>query len=188
MYESGVTCSGRTPRSSTLSILSPPPSPLIAHGVHARTPTTKSKPATVRRGTGHVPTTPFRASMCVYMCACATTSIPPFDFSFLGKTRNWLENSNPRPFEMCILDSKVEMEEIGEGQRTMRGKEEEEDSRGWWFFEIPISCYERCLELLLLAAPYVALLRTPHTGSSSGRTRNGRRMRVENRCYVTNRN
>lgn len=48
----------------------------------------------------------------------------------------------------------------------MRGKEEEEDSRGWWFFEIPISCYERCLELLLLAAPYVALLRTPHTGSS----------------------
>lgn len=99
------------------------------------------------------------------------------------------ENSNPRPFEMlCILDSKVEMEEIGEGQRTMRGKEEEEDSRGWWFFEIPISCYERCLELLLLAAPYVALLRTPHTGSSPGRTRNGRRMRVENRCYVTNRN
>lgn len=115
MYESGVTCSGRTPRSSTLSILSPPPSPLIAHGVHARTPTTKSKPATVRRGTGHVPTTPFRASMCV--CACATTSIPPFDFSFLGKIRNWLENSNPRPFEMlCILDSKVEMEEMGEGQ------------------------------------------------------------------------
>lgn len=75
------------------------------------------------------------------------------------------------------------------GRRTMRGKEEEEeDSRGWWFFEIPISCYERCLELLLLAAPYVALLRTPHTGSSPGRTRNGRRMRVENRCYVTNRN
>lgn len=181
MYESGVTCSGRTPRSSTLSILSPPPSPLIAHGVHARTPTTKSKPATVRRGTGHVPTTPFRASMCV--CACATTSIPPFDFSFLGKIRKFQSSS--------LRDVMYSRFEGGNGRnrrRTMRGKEEEEDSRGWWFFEIPISCYERCLELLLLAAPYVALLRTPHTGSSPGRTRNGRRMRVENRCYVTNRN
>lgn len=181
MYESGVTCSGRTPRSSTLSILSPPPSPLIAHGVHARTPTTKSKPATVRRGTGHVPTTPFRASTCV--CACATTSIPPFDFSFLGKIRKFQSSS--------LRDVMYSRFEGGNGRnerRTMRGKEEEEDSRGWWFFEIPISCYERCLELLLLAAPYVALLRTPHTGSSPGRTRNGRRMRVENRCYVTNRN
>lgn len=112
MYESGVTCSGRTPRSSTLSILSPPPSPLIAHGVHARTPTTKSKPATVRRGTGHVPTTPFRASMCVCVRVQQLRSLPSI-FPSLEK----FENSNPRPFEMlCILDSKVEMEEMGEGQ------------------------------------------------------------------------
>lgn len=162
MYESGVTCSGRTPRSSTLSILSPPPSPLIAHGVHARTPTTKSKPATVRRGTGHVPTTPFRASMCVCVC----NNFDPSLRFFLP----WKNSKLARKFQSSslrdVMYSRFEGGNGRNGRRTMRGKEEEEDSRGWWFFEIPISCYERRLELLLLAAPYVALLRTPHTGSS----------------------
>lgn len=160
MYESGVTCSGRTPRSSTLSILPPPPFPLIAHGVHARTPTTKSKPATVRVEGRGMYLLPRFAHPCACVCLCARvirqlrSFLPIFPLSLENFEKN-----------MRILDSKMEMEEIEKD----KGKEERvENSRWWWFFEIPISSYERCPELLLLAAPYAALLRAPCTGVERG--------------------
>lgn len=72
--------------------------------------------------------------------------------------------------------AKMEMEEIERNTKILGGKEEkEENSRGRLVFFRDLGglspfSYERCLELLLLASPYVALLRTPRTGSL-GRSR-----------------
>lgn len=182
MYESGVTCSGRTPRSSTLSILSPPPSPLIAHGVHARTPTTKSKPATVRRGTGHVPTTPFRASMCV--CACATTSIPLFDFFFLGKIGSKIP---------ILVPSRCYVFSIRRWKWKKWEKDNAREGGGGGLsrvvvFRDPDIVLRAMPRAIITCRPLRGIVTNPPYGVVAGRTRNGRRMRVENRCYVTNRN
>lgn len=120
MYESGVTCSGRTPRSSTLSILPPPPFPLIAHGVHARTPTTKSKPATVRVEGRGMYLLPRFAHPCACVCVCLCARVVRQLRSFLPIFPLSLENFEKN---MRILDSKMEIEEIERRTKERR--------RGW---------------------------------------------------------
>lgn len=128
------------------------------------------------------------AHPCVYVCVC--NNFDPSLRFFLP----WKNSKLARKFQSSSLrDVMYSRFEGGNGRNRRRTEDNAREGGGGGLsrvvvFRDPDIVLRAMPRAIITCRPLRGIVTNPPYGVVAGRTRNGRRMRVENRCYVTNRN